>query len=884
VVLPALSVSTSTQGVELDPDGYNLVIDGSQTQPVGLSATLVVDRLPDGDHSLELAGLASNCSTQSENPRTVTVRAGATTTAAFQVTCTATSGSVEVSTSTAGTGSDPDGFVVLLDGTERGAVAVGAAAMVSGVPAGSHSIGLTGLAGNCQVAGENPRTITVSPSQTTQVPFSVSCTVPGPTAGTLEISTATTGSNPDPDGYSVALDGGATQPIGSTSSLTLTNVGSGARRVELLGIAPNCSVSGSNPRNATVAAGQTTRVTFTISCAALPPETGSVRVTTATSGGSLDPDGYTVTVDGGGSQTLAVNGTRTIPNLAVGSHSMELSGLASNCSVAGDNPRNATVAAGQTVTISFEVNCVAASPTINLRVERMYLTQSTQRLGGDVPLVQGRDGMVRVFVTASGANTARPSVRVRLYRNGAEVRSFTVAAGGNSTPTSVQQDGLASSWNVAVPGDLITTGLSILADVDPANAIPETSETDNSFPGSGNPQTLSVQSVSAAAITFVPIRQSANGLQGTVGNPDQLLDLAKRMYPLNTVTAAVHPVFTVSGPLDPFDENAQWGQTVSDLEALRVAEGATDRTYFGLVRLDYGFGTVGTAFLDPSTATAVGTDNPAEVKRVVAHELGHTWGQLHAPCGTPPESGVDRGFPYAGGVIGTYGFDATSRTVKPPSMPDVMGYCENPWISDYIYERVMTYRRTNPMRAQVSAMAQPSLLIWGHIRNGQAVLEPAFQITTRPRLPTSSGPYQVEAKATDGTRLFALSFDAPRTAHDGGRHFVFAVPLDQANAGRLASLRLSGPGIQVASLAQSAARLQGIAAAADIAVRGEGDAVTLRWDAGTHPAIMVRDPDSGALLAFARGGSARVWTGKRSVDLEVSNGVQSYRVRRAISR
>jgi hypothetical protein len=514
----------------------------------------------------------------------------------------------------------------------------------------------------------------------------------------------------------------------------------------------------------------------------------------------------------------------------------------------------------------------------------MYLTQSTQRLGGDVPLVQGRDGMVRVFVTASGANNARPSVRVRLYRNGAQVRSFTAGAGGNSTPTSVQQDRLASSWNVAVPGDLITAGLSILADVDPSNAIPETSETDNSFPGSGTPQVLSVQSVPAAAITFVPIRQSANGLQATMANPDQLLDLAKRMYPLNSVTAAVHPVFTVSGPLDPFDENGQWGQTVSDLEALRVAEGATDRTYFGLVRLNYGFGTVGSAFLDPSTATAVGTDNPAEVRRVVAHELGHTWGQLHTPCGTPPQDGVDPRFPYPGGLIGAYGFDPTSGSVKPASMPDVMGYCENPWISDYIYERVMNYRRSNPMRAGVSAIAQPSLLIWGHIRNGRAVLEPAFQITTRPRLPTSGGPYRVEATATDGTSLFALSFDALRTAHDGGLHFVFAVPLDQATGDRLGSLRLSGPGIQVASRMQPDARLRRGAGGDEIAARGEGEAVTLSWDAGTHPAIMVRDPDTGALLAFARGGNATVWTGKRSVDLEVSNGVQSYRVRRAIKR
>ena len=75
VVLPSLSVSTTTQGVELDPDGYSLIIDGSQAQPVGVAATVVVERLADGDHTLALDGLAANCSA-GENPRTVTVRFG----------------------------------------------------------------------------------------------------------------------------------------------------------------------------------------------------------------------------------------------------------------------------------------------------------------------------------------------------------------------------------------------------------------------------------------------------------------------------------------------------------------------------------------------------------------------------------------------------------------------------------------------------------------------------------------------------------------------------------------------------------------------------------------------------------------------------------------
>jgi hypothetical protein len=183
-------------------------------------------------------------------------------------------------------------------------------------------------------------------------------------------------------------------------------------------------------------------------------------------------------------------------------------------------------------------------------------------------------------------------------------------------------------------------------------------------------------------------------------------------------------------------------------------------------------------------------------------------------------------------------------------------------------------------------MTQPCLLVWGRIENGRAVLEPTFQITTRPRLPRAAGPYTVEARGSDGSGIFRISFEATPTGDDtrGSKHFAFAIPLDQARAAQLGSVRLTGPGIQVAAVTQAAKRLQRGAAQDTVTVRGEVGAVTLQWDPAAHPMVMVRDPDTGGVLSFARGGNARVLTGKNAVDLEVSNGVQSHRVRRAISR
>src|SRR5829696_7118467 len=247
IVLPSLSVTTATDGFELDQDGYTLIIDGSDTETIGVSASLVVERLTDGPHQVRLAGLAPNCSAQGENPQSVTVHSGSTTAISFSVRCSATSGSIEVATSTSGSAGDADGFTLLLDGNPWGPIPPGGTANVAGVAPGSHSVGLTGLAANCQVDGENPRTVAVAGGETVQVPFSVTCADPGPASGTLTVTATTSGSNPDPDGYGVSIDGGASQPLAVNASITLPNIPSSTHRVELISVALNCTVSGANP-------------------------------------------------------------------------------------------------------------------------------------------------------------------------------------------------------------------------------------------------------------------------------------------------------------------------------------------------------------------------------------------------------------------------------------------------------------------------------------------------------------------------------------------------------------------------------------------------------------------------------------------------------------
>ncbi|MDA0330051.1 MAG: hypothetical protein O2958_13725 [Gemmatimonadetes bacterium] len=95
------------------------------------------------------------------------------------------------------------------------------------------------------------------------------------------------------------------------------------------------------------------------------PETGSIAVSVATTGGPVDPDGYSATV-GSTQQALPLNGSVTFTGVAVGSASVTLGGLASNCTVTGANPQSATVTANATTTVTFSFACARISGPMTL--------------------------------------------------------------------------------------------------------------------------------------------------------------------------------------------------------------------------------------------------------------------------------------------------------------------------------------------------------------------------------------------------------------------------------------------------------------------------------------------------------------------------------------
>ena len=181
--------------------------------------------------------------------------------------------------------------------------------------------------------------------------------MPEPMTSSVMVTTTTTGPSPDTDGYTATLDAGPSQPIPPNGSVTFSAQASGNHTVVLTDVAANCTVNGGNSKTVTVAEGGTQTAAFAIDCPTPTPTTGDLTVTTTTGGtGTLDPNGYIVTVDGA-TKPIATNGSVPFNGLTPSNHSVGLSDVASNCVVSGQNPRTVAVTAGNTAQTDFAITC-----------------------------------------------------------------------------------------------------------------------------------------------------------------------------------------------------------------------------------------------------------------------------------------------------------------------------------------------------------------------------------------------------------------------------------------------------------------------------------------------------------------------------------------------
>jgi hypothetical protein len=106
----------------------------------------------------------------------------------------------------------------------------------------------------------------------------------------IEVTTTTTGTNVDPDGYIVILDDSVVQGIGNNDTMVFPVTSQGQHSVLLSGLAANCTPTGTNWQTLEVSPG-VTPVPFEISCGDRDIHTGQIAFTQS-------DDIYVINADG----------------------------------------------------------------------------------------------------------------------------------------------------------------------------------------------------------------------------------------------------------------------------------------------------------------------------------------------------------------------------------------------------------------------------------------------------------------------------------------------------------------------------------------------------------------------------------------------------------
>lgn len=334
--------------------------------------------------------------------------------------------------------------------------------------------------------------------------------------------------------------------------------------------------------------------------------------------------------------------------------------------------------------------------SVNGVVEQPLVEDGEVSSDDRVPLIGGKDALVRVFVTQLDDFVPRTLTgRLYIYKDSELYAAYQTDL---DVSAASEWSNLSSSFNFHVAGELLDGDLSFTAEIDEAAGV-----TGSETPGtpSFGPVDTTFESVGRSVrVVVVPVAYEADGSGRLPDTSDEQLETYRQymswMYPAPEVEISLGT--QISSEAEVSASGSGWDQLLADLAESRTDQGVDEDVYlFGAFdpTEDWnsfcgggcvaGLSNMAMTAADSFSRSSIGLGfTGTEAAVTMAHEVGHAHGRNHSPgCGA---AGADEDYPNTDGLLDYRNYDAINDVLlEADTTYDIMSYCTPYGVSAFTF-------------------------------------------------------------------------------------------------------------------------------------------------------------------------------------------------------